>query len=350
MNVNIDNALNEFVEKIPTINPNRNYWLVRTSGGDFYEDFITNNYVAIEPSNISYNTLKDAQHKAIGNPNQLSLLIKNQVKINAKENLSGRNISLKANQIVRFLSDIKDGDLVIIPSKNSRQLSIGEVVGNELASFSNEEVEKIECPYGLRRRVKWLKTVNRYRLDPKFFLLFTAHQTIAKVNDYRNIIERSVNEFYVLFENAHLIINVNTAQNIRAKDMFGFGHALLQELDDFCSYYELDFSSADIEVEINLNSPGKIDLKSKIKKATAVLGLIYSFIGGGYEDKEGHKIKIDGVFKVVTEAIIEYQNANQDRELRAKAFDIYADSLQIKNPEEFNKVMKQFSTNKDLPK
>ena len=136
---------------------------------------------------------------------------------------------------------------------------------------------------------------------------------------------------------------------IPAKDLFAFGNLLLDTLDEYANYANLSISSGDFELEININSPGKLDLKSRIKKTTYVLGLIMFLCGGGYEDKEGHKFKTDGV-QVLIKSISEFLDKREERELKEKAFNKYIDSLHIKNPEEFNKLMKQFSDNKDLPK
>jgi hypothetical protein len=33
--------------QVPKINPDRNYWLVRTNAGNYYEDFLNNSYIAL---------------------------------------------------------------------------------------------------------------------------------------------------------------------------------------------------------------------------------------------------------------------------------------------------------------
>ena len=37
----------ELLDLIPSINPQKNYWLVRTSSGSNYDDFINGGYIAI---------------------------------------------------------------------------------------------------------------------------------------------------------------------------------------------------------------------------------------------------------------------------------------------------------------
>ena len=46
------------------------------------------------------------------------------------------------------------------------------------------------------------------------------------------------------------------------------------DTDEISEKFVLGISSEDLEVTININSPGKIDIKSKVKKTTVVFGLI----------------------------------------------------------------------------
>lgn len=349
----LDQQLEQIISNIPSISISRNYWLVRTQSGLYYDDFIKNKYIAIEPANVTVPILQNLERKAAGNLDQLSFFLKDHIKKSYKDvpidaNVN-RNITLKANQIIKFLHEIKAGDIVIIPSENSDYISFGEVVENHLALFSEQELNKIECPFQLRKKIKWLKTIPRHKLDINLYMLFVTHQAISEINKYANVIERSLNSFYVLYENAHIIFNVETQNHISAKDLFGFGSLLLETLDEYAEYAQIDVNSSHFDLEINLNSPGKLDLKSKIKKSTYVLGVLVLLCGGGYQDKSGHSMKTDGVPGLI-KSISEFLNQRQDREMKEKAFNKYIDSLHIKNPEEFNKLLKQFSDNKDLPK
>jgi restriction system protein len=350
----IDQQLDRLISSLPHISNTKKYWLIRTQSGHLYDDFRENNFVAIEPSKITRVKLKEIEKSAGGDQLQIAVLIKNLVQENleAEETApetQARNATLKANQIYRFLYEIKKGDVVIIPSSNSETISIGEVQEDRLSSFSEEEANKISCTYDLKRKIMWRTHIPRIRLDPNFFRLFLTHQAVSDVGKYAEVIERSLNDLYIMEETSHLIIEVQTESEISAKDLFGLGYDLLQLIDDYAVYAGVNISSRDLIVEVNLNSPGKIDLKSKIKKTTVVMGIILMLAGGGYEDQSGRKLKTDGVPGLMA-SISKFLQEMDDREMKKALFHTYKDSLNIKNPEDLNKALKQFSENMDLPK
>jgi restriction system protein len=349
----LDQELDKIVENLPEINPHKSYWLVRTESGEFYDDFVKNKYIAIEPGALNLDAFRKIERATAGNDEQLIRQIKQFIKertvgTNDPDANEKRSISLKANQIVKFYS-LNKGDIILIPSKNSNYVSIGEIIELGISNFSESEILEIECPYELRRRVKWLKEIPRYKLDVNLYMVFASHQTITDLYKYANVIERSVNDFYILFDSAHLILNVNTETGISANSLFRFGSMLMDMLDEFAEYAEVDVSSEYLELQINLNSPGTLDLKAKIKKTTLILGVLTFLGGGGYEDKAGRKFKTDGVPGIIR-AVSDYLNQRQNREMKDKLFAKYSDSLNVKSPDDLNKLMKQFSENKDLPK
>lgn len=200
----------------------------------------------------------------------------------------------------------------------------------------------------LKRPVRWIKEVRRRELDPYLYRMFTAHQAVNKVNDYAEIIERSVNDLFILEDEAHFVINVGS-DTIAAKNLFGLGASLMEILDEISEKFVLGISSEDLEVTININSPGKIDIKSKVKKTTVVFGLILLLCGGGYEAADGTKLATDGLPGII-KTIDEYLSHRQERELKSDIFTTYKDSLQIKDPEDILLLLKQVSENKDVAK
>ena len=263
--------------------------------------------------------------------------------VSEEEALSGRKISLIASQIVRFAYDIKVGDIIIIPSFNSNKISFGII---EQEQWINSDYNETNDTALLKRPVTWLKEVRRRELDPYLYRMFTAHQAINNVNDYAEIIERSINDLFILEDEAHCIINVDS-DSIVAKDLFGLGFRLMSILDNTSEALNLGVSSNDLQVTININSPGKIDIKSKIKPSTMAFGIILLLCGGGYENPDGAKLSTEGLPGVI-KAIDEYLQHKQDREIKEEIFKTYKDSLQVKKPEDMIRLLKQVSENKDI--
>src|SRR5207253_226002 len=102
---------------------------------------------------------------------------------------------------------------------------------------------------------------------------------------------------------------------------------------------DLDLNLDNIEVKINLNSEGKIQLIGKLGKNTAavifIIGtLTVSLAGGGLKiDALGMDLKTDGIVKAVTN----YENNKQNREIIEKFLKEKMDSLQIKSPDDVEK-------------
>ncbi len=92
--------------------------------------------------------------------------------------------------------------------------------------------------------------------------MFTAHQAVNKVNDYAEIIERSVNDLFILEDEVSFCNYMFGSDTIAAKNLFGLGASLMEILDEISEKFVLGISSEDLEVTININSPGKIHIKS----------------------------------------------------------------------------------------
>jgi len=352
------NLIDEFEllsQLIKVIPEKKKYWLVRTQSGDLYETFRTNEFIALEHYELSLselNTIRnefgndyDKTYKAI----RSLVEIKHEVKLNNDEE-KARTISLIASQICRFVFEVKKGDIVIIPSKNSDNVSFGTVLESHIGNFNNIEILKSGVDSLLKKRVEWLKEYDRERLEPDLFRIFTAHQALNDINYYAQAIERTMNDLYVLNNEAHVIINVGAEYKISAKDLFGFGYEILESIDEYASIHNLEINSQDLNVTINLNSPGKIDLKSTIKKTTLITAIIVGVMGGGLESKKGQFSLTSPGISGILKSIDEFKTHNQERRMRDQIFSQYKDSLQIKTPDDMIKLLKQFSENKDLPK
>ena len=53
------------VLKIPNISQKRRYWVIRTNGGTYYQDFILHQYISIAWDYVSLNILKNQNEDSI---------------------------------------------------------------------------------------------------------------------------------------------------------------------------------------------------------------------------------------------------------------------------------------------
>lgn len=353
----LNQELDFLMDEVANIPATKGYWLIRTQSGSLYDTFRENNFVALEHTQLPLSVLTKFRQASAGNDNKLKSLIKKQI-IEDFENkrvdtdteaVDVRKSSLIANQIFRFVYEIRKGDIVIIPSHNSDLVSFGEVINTNISEFTKEESFKIDTDAILKKRVSWIRDISRRELDPFLYRMFTAHHALIDVRPYAEIIERSLRDFFFFDNEAHVIISIQTENQISAGDLFGLGTDLLYLIDKFSKDYNLDINSRDLQVSISLNSPGKIDLKSKTKKATLVAGLILAVFGGGYKNKVLGDLTTDGMPGLI-KAIDQFRSHEDQRQMKNKIFNTYKDSLNVKDPEDMIKLLQQFIENKEASK
>lgn len=355
-----NHILDTIVDNIETVPSSQNYWLIRTQSGAFYDTFAENDFVGLDHAELSIKDLNHLRNLYIDD-NKFLGSIKESLKDfytdkNTKElTVPERRISHIANQVFKFYRRVKKGDIVIIPSFSSVRVSFGVIEETSLAEFNEAELRKFDTSTQfLNKRVKWIGDFNRKDLDPNIFKMFTSHQAINNVGSYADVIERTLHDFFVLDNEAHVVINVQQQNNIKARELFGLGYNFLELVDTVIRELEIEGVTADdFEVEVNINSPGKIDLKSKIKKGTVIAFCTLAVFGGGYESKAGESFKTDGLpglIKVITAAISDFRDREQNRDMKMKIFNQYKDKLEVKKVDDMLKIMKQTDSNKDLPK
>lgn len=341
---NFKQELSQFFDLIEAIPQNKKYWIVRTEGGEFFESFTTFNYVALGHEEISLKKIDDLK-KSTSNLDELRFKLKEII-----ENvLPDRNAGLIAGQLVRFIYEVKKGDIVIVPSEGSAFISIGEVEQTSLLEVSDNDVDRTGCPYRKRKKIKWIKTVSKRSADILLRNAMQSHQALNDITHFGGIVERSIGDFFKIDDETSLIINVNRVSDVPAPDLLYFGSDILRFTEGLIKHYHLDFNISDIQIKINVNSEGKTQFLSKNGRLILLVGLVVIGITGG-----GLKVNVEGFnLDLSTDGLIskvvDYQNNQHDREMQNEIIKA-KDSLQISNNEDLLKYLKQFATNKDKPK
>lgn len=337
--------IDNFIAQIKEIPAKRNYWLVRTQAGQFYNSFRTHNFVAIEHEKIS---LYEINQVLLKNKDDKKSAL-NELKANSKIKYPDDKPGIIAGQIYKFVVELKKGDLVIIPSSNSDIISIGEVTSSTIPELTQAQLTKTECDYKKRKTVKWLKDISRDSLDPYLYKMLQAHQAINNITAYGDIVERTIGNFYIRENEANLVLQVEQNEDINARQLFNLGHYLLEYSQSFIDNNNLHLITDEIEVKINLNSKGKIQFKAPNPRTLWLIALLaVSVTGGGLKVSYGgfnFDLSTDGIIKKV----IDYQNNKHDRNM-VDTLSKSMDSLKVLPPTDALKVLKQFSPNKDLPK
>ena len=268
---------------IDVFSEERQYWLIRTQGGEYYNDFRNENFVGIEWDEIS-------DLKMINKRDEEAL--KSEVlHYYPKTNKPGYPV----NQILKFAHNMSKGDIVLIPSENSNWISIGEILDDNmyiyeedeedfetlLESLDNENDEK-KSILKKRRRVRWLDSVKKTDLDPYLYSVIYTHSAIANIDKYSVFIDRTLSQFYIKGDECYFTYRVNKKKNIPYSDMRKFFRANDLIIDYLDANID-DFNIDDIIFKINVQSKGPVQYKGKISSVLAMGLLITSLFGSDFK-------------------------------------------------------------------
>lgn len=331
-----DFDIKEIIKSLSVINNKRNYWFIRTHGGDFYKTFIENSYVAIGYDSINLSLIKNAANDKSGKK-YLAEVIKQQFPEESKPGYIG-------NQLIDFSYNIKKGDVVIIPSESSSRISIGEVLETPVYELKNNLGEN-DCPYLKRKKIKWLKqNLTFNQIDPKLFSIKYSQRTITRIQEeFYPYIDRIISPIYIKNDNAHLAINVERKENFPAYDVFTTWTELLDLTEEFGNEEQIEINKKDIDLKINVQSPGTIEFITYSVIGIVVLAtLVTALIGAEYESNSRpfrFKFKSDGLIKKVSDFLDKKKDRQFKENLTGKLKE-----MDIK-PEELVEILKSINGN-----
>ena len=244
--MNLKDTIDEIVKslhidvEVPEISNIRNYWLVRTDSGLWFEEFSNEGYVA-----VGWDKLKDENNFSLDNKEEAIKIIEKLYPDNSAGHIYGT--------LNRFRSELDVGDVIMIPSEKSETINFGIINSDEyFAEVSDTEVDMDSCPYRRRRNVKWLKKVYRKQLEPQLFKMMQSHHTITTATDYDLYIDKTLNSLYVKNEVLHSVFNVQIDRDLSYNAL-----RKLVNLPDFVN--EIVFEDSEgltFESKIRLQSPG----------------------------------------------------------------------------------------------
>lgn len=334
------------------INPDRKYWLVRTKGGKFFEDFYFQGYIAIGWNNTNIDIADTRDKKEIIND------MKNQVyEFYKEEKVPGR----PASQIYKFIKEMKKGDIVIVPNADSKYIAFGELTEDNMyienidsedididtlekallyngdETYITESLAEVGCPFSKRRKVRWIREMDRNKLDSSLYALLNSHGTISEANKYAYSIDRELSSFYIKGEKAHLVYKVTTEEDVPAIDLLDFVYKNLEFIDIYNELFDKNISKKDVIMKLNVQSPGPIDLQGAI----ALIGVIATFgvflVGGNAKfkkDNEGNveaEIGSKGLLQQIIELIDKKNLGEKVKRLENELLESKS-KLKVKNP------------------
>ncbi|MBW8351710.1 hypothetical protein K0H71_20095 [Bacillus sp. IITD106] len=275
----VDNGL---MLEIPS---DTNYWLVRADGGSYYEDFLVNDFIAIADNEISLESINrfpqlntDIGHTIEGFK---ALYQETYLKWNSQQ------ISHAASRTMKFITEMKKNDIVIVPSHRSLYFLIGIVESDPfqiLEKDVNISGHYKKCPYLKRRKIKWIKEVPRTAISDKMFWIFSTHQTILSLNEHAEHIDRLFTPIYIKNGFCYSSLKVNKKENITSAEWLKLYNVI-----------EMVRSDSDVFVKSNVQSPGLISLLAPAGNVSIIVAVTLLLSGVILGEVNLPGVKVQGI-------------------------------------------------------
>lgn len=303
------------------IDPSRKYWLVRTYGGRYYEEFIKKQIIALGWDEIDNISLIKGSAANEATSKELKLKVEQEYFKNSA-NKQNRSTYI-SEQIRTFVNEIKTSDIVVIPSANSSLVTFGQV---ESDVFLQEDFEKDEkCHWRKRKKTRWLKTIKRDDLDPHLYKLFYSHHAVSNAIDYSDYIDRTLYSFFVKGDTAHLVLDVQKKDTVYASDFISLLTTIFNLTDKFNEEMNEHLDKNAIGIKTSVNSPGPIQIFGSIDTILAVALFFGVMLGGnifGMKFNEG-----------ILDKILKFINESHSYKIEKEKLDIARKKLEIEIPE-----------------
>lgn len=240
---------------IPIIDADTNYWFVRSNGGEYFERFFFDDCIAIEWDEISnIDQLMEMDYEDIR---------EEIIKLYPDEKRPG----LVATYFIRFLKEMKIGDIVLVPTENSERIAFGRITSDPYKyTPTDDEILDIQgvskSPILIKRRdVEWFHNIpmKRSQIDPNLVSVIYAHNTIVDANPYKFFINRTLYNIYYMDGKLHATFNINKPDDVYALDFLNFINTIVDTAILCGKALGEEFDKKDLTLRSSINSPGPVE-------------------------------------------------------------------------------------------
>lgn len=325
-------TINDFLTafSIPKIPDSTNFWMIRTKGGYFYDEFLSNSFIALGWNIIDSKTSFDKGNEQI-------------LKESITDYYGDKRPGSALNKCKRFINELQVGDFVLVPNDGTSEIAIcrvGEYYEadfgydqeeeiNKIIETKSEPIDAVKCPYKKRRQVEVLLKIAASKMGPGLIKAISNYHGLSNLTDYDTEILNCLYNAYEYKENVTYVVNIATNNRIKARDYSGFIYAFT---DLFCKIVSDEDA---VSIKSNVSSPGRVVVILQkgfniIKKKALPLLAIYFMAFGG----SGFGFEFDGAVKTVIECVKEWQmmpieKAKEEEELKAQKIENYQKLLEL---------------------
>lgn len=172
--------------EIREIQENARFWMIRTKKGYFYDEFISQQFVALGWNIITSTT--DTGKQSIET-------LKRSI---TREYRDSRPMG-PINKCKNFMYEIQEGDYILIPNNGSTEIAFARAgeyceesaynVRDEIDAItkienSEYEISQVRCPYKKRRHIEILNIVNVNTLGYPLRRAISSYHGISNLDEY----------------------------------------------------------------------------------------------------------------------------------------------------------------------
>lgn len=326
----------------PEILQERKYWLVRSMGGDYYGEYVSRGFIAIGYNEVSLNEIKYSLTKKKDAVNELKSIIDTK---DIDEDSLNYLKRYGTPQLLRFYTELNEGDIVVIPSSESYKIAIG-IIESNVYEIPDDEIpyDTNFCQFKKRRKITILKKLSRNSLNPEMQLMFNSRHAISNVDKYAEFIDGCIRDFYVKGDITYLVLRVRQENEIRAVD-FSLVPEIINLLEEFCIENELEYDKDSIKMKLCVQSPGDILVFAQKPEIIFLVGLVITLI-------KGAQINIGKLvsFKIpsaadntahIIKALGEFIERKQDKKFK-ETIRQKIENMDIESPDDITKILSEF--------
>lgn len=321
---------------------NTNYWLCRANGGEFYDDFLKNNFIAIENDEIDLELLNLLEESKLKQKNLLQaykniylesdyyknilkeLNKKNPDNIRNNETSYKRKAGIAATRSFNFIHEMKIGDIVIVPGIRSKNYLIG-IISSTPFSFELDRLSyKVGslCDFKFKREVKWIRQISKTDFPSSLAWGINAQKTIYNVTEHAIDINKLISSSYIYKDVFHHSLNVGTPDPITSFQWFQFQKTIFEVTKE---------KSKEVYIKTNVQSPGIIEFITNPHNLPLILLGIGVVLGDISYENKGIKINLSlkGLITYFSKAeSLKRLTAEQEEQLKQKKIMLETQSLE----------------------
>lgn len=217
-----DQILNFKLTEIPS---DIRFWMIRTKKGYFYEEFIQEKFVALAWNTITAHTnFSESEHR----------LLSDRI---AYEYPEIKRPSLVISKCNKFIHEIKNGDILVIPSEHKKYVTFAfagdyyedntktyEIERDVISKIEYKEVfiNEILCPYKKRRKIIPIRMLPIEAINYHLEKAISSYHGITNLDSYGTIILDHLYNAYTYKDITRLVFHVGKPNEITSKEFSDF--------------------------------------------------------------------------------------------------------------------------------